>query len=205
MEERRCEVKSMVEASDCRGGVAVSICSLDAVAGNDHWFIIIIIIRTENLQKLTQSQNCACNFLSPYKCMCCLRHVKRTCGSSSMRSRAFGCGQTSPEPLWGWTYLAATPNQNPDPEKTTGGKEKRWFTYMSNASDQIYVILSFRCHHTKPGKADLIQNSKLEQYLTGASLHGFHFRGPINRKKTKAIFHTGQSFKPSQRQSIWWK
>lgn len=120
--------------------------------------------------------------------MCCLRHVKRTCGSSSMRSRAFGCGQTSPEPLWGWTYLAATPNQNPDPEKTTSGKEKRWFTYMSNASDQKYVILSLRCHHTKPGKADLIQNSKLEQHLTGASLHGFHFRGPINRKKTQGDF-----------------
>lgn len=32
MDERRCDVISMVEASDCRGGVAVSICSLEAVA-----------------------------------------------------------------------------------------------------------------------------------------------------------------------------
>lgn len=33
MDERRCGVISMVEASDCRGGVAVSMCSLEAVAG----------------------------------------------------------------------------------------------------------------------------------------------------------------------------
>lgn len=33
MDERRCDVISMVEASDCRGGVAVSMCSLEAVAG----------------------------------------------------------------------------------------------------------------------------------------------------------------------------
>ena len=32
MDERRCDVISMVEASDCRGGVAVSMCSLEAVA-----------------------------------------------------------------------------------------------------------------------------------------------------------------------------
>lgn len=32
MDERRCGVISMVEASDCRGGVAVSMCSLEAVA-----------------------------------------------------------------------------------------------------------------------------------------------------------------------------
>lgn len=32
MDERRCDVMSMVEASDCRGGVAVSMCSLEAVA-----------------------------------------------------------------------------------------------------------------------------------------------------------------------------
>lgn len=31
MDERRCDVISMVEARDCRGGVAVSICSLEAV------------------------------------------------------------------------------------------------------------------------------------------------------------------------------
>lgn len=31
MDERRCDI-SMVEASDCRGGVAVSMCSLEAVA-----------------------------------------------------------------------------------------------------------------------------------------------------------------------------
>lgn len=32
MDERRCDVISIVEASDCRGGVAVSICNLEAVA-----------------------------------------------------------------------------------------------------------------------------------------------------------------------------
>lgn len=32
MDERRCGVISMVDASDCRGGVAVSMCSLEAVA-----------------------------------------------------------------------------------------------------------------------------------------------------------------------------
>lgn len=37
MEERRCDVISMVEASDCRGGVAVSICSLEAVAWKKWW------------------------------------------------------------------------------------------------------------------------------------------------------------------------
>lgn len=32
MDERRCDVISMVDARDCRGGVAVSMCSLEAVA-----------------------------------------------------------------------------------------------------------------------------------------------------------------------------
>ena len=34
MDERRCDVISMVEASDCRGGVAVSMCILEAVAAD---------------------------------------------------------------------------------------------------------------------------------------------------------------------------
>lgn len=32
MDDRRCDVISMVDASDCRGGVAVSMCNLGAVA-----------------------------------------------------------------------------------------------------------------------------------------------------------------------------
>lgn len=32
IDDRRCDVISMVDANDCRGGVAVSMCNLGAVA-----------------------------------------------------------------------------------------------------------------------------------------------------------------------------
>lgn len=130
MDERRCDVISMVEASDCRGGVAVSMCSLEAVA-----------VETESLMSKSQTplttsyhltagwdvtdlslehyvrlKVCSC----PYKCKCCLRRERRTCGNSVRRLRVFGCGQISPEPLWGWTCSAGTRSPSPDSENTEG-------------------------------------------------------------------------------------
>lgn len=61
MDERRCDVISMVDASDCRGGVAVSMCSLEAVA-----------VETESLMSKSQtalrisSPTCLC----VYVCVC---------------------------------------------------------------------------------------------------------------------------------------
>lgn len=43
MDERRCGVISMVEASDCRGGVAVSMCSLEAVAAEKESYHMLIL------------------------------------------------------------------------------------------------------------------------------------------------------------------
>lgn len=63
MDERRCDVISMVDASDCRGGVAVSMCSLEAVA-----------VETESLMSKSQtalrisSPTCLC----VYVCVCVL-------------------------------------------------------------------------------------------------------------------------------------
>lgn len=104
----------------------------------DYWEVIlwpshhlILLQGFVNIQvrcqvRTDQHHTCGCDFVCPYKCMCCQRRVKRTCGNSLRRLRVSGCGQISLEPPWGWTYSAVTPNQSPDSKNGKAEEKQVW-------------------------------------------------------------------------------